>query len=1219
MPELNTAPELNPAITSNRFAATPSSCRFLAVVCWMMLAIGPPAQHVRGADDAALSGSAAPAAATIPALEARLQRIRESKDIDASHRDELVETNTKAIEQLRAADEFAVKSAEWVKISQSAPGELERVKGELERISGEASAGQRPAVSSSGGLTQMQQSLAQAEAYRDHLRKQLEELNDERERRAERRHEIAVREGEIETELREVEEALDRDHDDDDETASLARQTLLHARRRTLGQEQEMHRQELLAFEATADLVTAQCDLAAIGLQAAEDLLDAWQKGVNDVRRSEADRLYAQTRERVDTVHPALRPMADANVELAAGRRDLALRIEETIAESEAASTRLAELQEQFEKVSDRARKIGFTEAIGLLLRTNRAGLTVIDDALRNKHARAADVAQLNVLLSDYEEQRSKLADLNARVRVEMSSLHSAIPEAEQSTAQRDLRELLETRRSCLDALIRDTSRYVDELMELETIERQLVECVREFATFSDEHSLWIRSTGFPQPADVDRLRAAGDWLVRPAHWTKACHSLADDANAHTGLYAAVGMLLTALALGRWRLRRLLSNRRRINALHAFAWNAAAGHVAIALLAAAWWPLVMAFIGARLSLSPQADEFVAALGRSLKSIVLPWLMLAYVGKMSRGSQAAASLFGCDDRQLKAGRLALKQGMFAALPLVFLVLMTEAQAGEGPRNTIGRLAFGLLMGVCAGTVWRLGRAAAADASLGASLGDAGIATAKQSSSPHLSKGGQGGSRGTGMSNDQPAAWRLRRANALHWLILAVPIGLAVASIAGYHHTAIQLARRTLETMGFFVALVTVHALCSLWVRLSNRNPASVLKKGDRHLATLEIQRLSCCGPEPVPVFQQPATSVDDSEASPLLNPAETDLSDEIAAQSADAVGRVRVPRGHVQRLLRLATLVSFLCGVAAIWSGVFPALKFMRSVELWPQPFRWVDPAMVAEDAAKIVTLAGLLAALGIAALTLAAARNIRAALELTIFRRIALDTGARYAVTAICRYVIGVAGLFASCAHLGIGWAQLNWLVAAMTVGLGFGMQEIFANFVSGLILLFERPVRIGDIVSVEGVTGTVSRIRIRATTITDGDMRELIVPNKELITGRVINWTLSNTVARMTIVVRTAHGVDPDKARNLLLAVAVQHPLVLKQPPPHALFDEFSDKTQNFTLRVYMASCDVYAPLRHELLTGIQRSFRQAGIGLNSSDAASLPIPVPPHEQRAA
>ncbi len=112
-----------------------------------------------------------------------------------------------------------------------------------------------------------------------------------------------------------------------------------------------------------------------------------------------------------------------------------------------------------------------------------------------------------------------------------------------------------------------------------------------------------------------------------------------------------------------------------------------------------------------------------------------------------------------------------------------------------------------------------------------------------------------------------------------------------------------------------------------------------------------------------------------------------------------------------------------------------------------------------------------------------------------------------------------------------------------MGVGLGFGLQEIFANFISGLIILFERPVRVGDVVTIDDVTGVVSRIRIRATTITDGDRKELIIPNKEFITGRVLNWTLTDPVNRVVINVGVAYGSDTEQAAEILLKLAQDHP----------------------------------------------------------------------------
>ena len=114
------------------------------------------------------------------------------------------------------------------------------------------------------------------------------------------------------------------------------------------------------------------------------------------------------------------------------------------------------------------------------------------------------------------------------------------------------------------------------------------------------------------------------------------------------------------------------------------------------------------------------------------------------------------------------------------------------------------------------------------------------------------------------------------------------------------------------------------------------------------------------------------------------------------------------------------------------------------------------------------------------------------------------------------RYAIAVVGIVLASNILGVSWSKVQWLVAALGVGLGFGLQEIVANFVSGLIVLGERPIRIGDVVTVGDVTGTVTRIRARATTVVDFDNKEVMIPNKAFITERVINWTLSNQTTRL-------------------------------------------------------------------------------------------------------
>lgn len=427
----------------------------------------------------------------------------------------------------------------------------------------------------------------------------------------------------------------------------------------------------------------------------------------------------------------------------------------------------------------------------------------------------------------------------------------------------------------------------------------------------------------------------------------------------------------------------------------------------------------------------------------------------------------------------------------------------------------------------------------------------------------------------------AAGDRRHLSGNYWIVVSVmvPMAFALLSLWGYHYTAVQLELRVLGMLGLWGALRVIERLCSTWILSPFRSGLTRKSTGD-------------------------APALDASAEIAPMTPAE-------AAAGLESAGN------QLRRLLQMSTMAVFVLGTWMIWSRVLPAFSVLQTVELWPHPFRILESTDL-ENRTGILTLAGLGLATLIGTLTWFLEHTLPELIDMTLLRRTRLDAGGRYAVAAVSRYCILVTGTLAAFSQLGIGWAQLNWLVAAMTVGLGFGLQEIFANFVSGLILLFERPVRIGDIVSIGDVTGTVSRIRMRATTITDGELRELLVPNKELITGRVINWTLTNTLSRLTVKVRVAVGTDPDFARGLLLAVAAKHPTVLKQPPPQAQFEDFADNSLNFSLRVCIASCDGAAQVRHELLTAIKREFQEAGISSPvgppaAGKGAATPATAPP------
>ncbi len=406
---------------------------------------------------------------------------------------------------------------------------------------------------------------------------------------------------------------------------------------------------------------------------------------------------------------------------------------------------------------------------------------------------------------------------------------------------------------------------------------------------------------------------------------------------------------------------------------------------------------------------------------------------------------------------------------------------------------------------------------------------------------------------------PTAWWSRLRWVWTGLAWGAPLTLIGLAAAGYYYTATQLAGRCLMTFGLLVGLALVYGLLLRWSLIAYRN--------------LGMQRLQ----------QRRAAAAE--AATPT------------APQTANSSLEMKLAdiNQQTRKTLQLIVALGLIAGVGWIWADLVPALGALRRVVLWtleaPPAIGTTTPILTP------ITLADLMLSLIILLFTIAFSRNIPSLLELTILKRLPFDAGARYATATVAKYTLTGAGTAAACGVLGFEWMQIQWLVAAVSVGLGFGLQEIFANFVSGLVLLFERPIRIGDIVSIGDIDGKVSNIRLRATTITDWDMRELIVPNKEFITQRLINWTLTTTVSRMSIEVGVAYGTDPNRVRELLLEVAAQHPLVLKSPPSHALLDQFADSALVFILRVHMPTRDVYLQLRHELMAAITNRFQAEGI----------------------
>jgi small-conductance mechanosensitive channel len=224
-------------------------------------------------------------------------------------------------------------------------------------------------------------------------------------------------------------------------------------------------------------------------------------------------------------------------------------------------------------------------------------------------------------------------------------------------------------------------------------------------------------------------------------------------------------------------------------------------------------------------------------------------------------------------------------------------------------------------------------------------------------------------------------------------------------------------------------------------------------------------------------------------------------------------------------------------------------------------------------------------------------RVLRTLLEDDVVPRLPAGRGVGYALTTTVHYAVLLLGFLLAISAAGVDLNKVSLLAGAFGVGIGFGLQNVVNNFVSGLILLYERPVQLGDMVEVGGTTGEVRRIGIRSSTIRTPQGAEVIVPNSNLISDRVVNWTFSDRRRRMDIKVGVAYGTDPDRVLALLEGVARAHPDVLTDPAPQVLFTGFGESSLDFELRAWTALFDSYVVTQSQLGVALARALSEAGI----------------------
>jgi potassium efflux system protein len=917
----------------------------------------------------------------------------------------------------------------------------------------------------------------------------------------------------------------------------------------TLNAEMEMLNQELLSQPMRVELLVVQRDMATLELNRESSFVALLEALVTKRRLSDAETAKEaadETARQTFGKHPLVQDIATENTLLGDQLNKLAVELDNITRQENKAAAQAKRVAANFRLTRQKLEIAGLGEALGQLLLEQRRDLPDSSDFMAIEKHRQELVVESSLRQIRNQQERTRLRDIN--VYVDERIAEKKLSETWRSLLRDEILELAELRRDLLDKAITTDDTYLQALGEFDFTQRQLSESVTAYNRYLNERLLWIR-TG--EPPSWQTLVSISDsirgWLF-PRHWQELGSALVLPDSFPWVLLAGIalfGLLLKATPALRASLKR---SGKKVGQLRHDRIYFSIKALALTLLLALPWPILFAALGLHLHFAQGIEVLHLDSSTEYNAVwsgqFVPAIGAAFAGIALYAFYFIAFRIFCEPGGLATAHFGWSSSSTEQLRYqvrrlmgVFLPIgfLLIASITYDPAALAGGLSRLLFVIVLGALAWFFGQV--------------------------LSPG-----RG---ALSKYYAVRPRSFLSLFryvWLFLGLvlPVILALLATAGYVYTASQLGQRMVDTLWLMVALILIHQLIERWLMLTQRRLA--------FQDALERRRLQRAARE----AEELEESSEEMEALQLEEP-EIDFE----ALSDDTT-----------KLINAVMVLVAAFGLWIIWSDVLPALRILDDFALWHRT-AVVDGA----DALVPVTVNDLFMGLLAILMVVVAAKRLPALLEIVLLVRLNISAGSRYAIASLTQYSIVAMGVVLVFNLLGGNWSEIQWLIAALGVGIGFGLQEIVANFICGLILLFERPIRIGDIVTVGDTDGTVTKIRIRSTTIRNFDQKELLVPNKEFITGRLLNWTLTDPVTRLVIPVGIAYGSDVALAIKLVREAAEEHERVIDEPAFLVTLDRFGDNSMVIMLRCFIGSMDFWRQTISELHISINRKLEQAGI----------------------
>jgi potassium efflux system protein len=1079
-------------------------------------------------------------------LKEKISEIEGLGEQDETLKAKLLEFYNQALSRLQDARQYQAAAEAYKKQIATAPAKMEGMRKEVEALSAKTPSDVAVDLPPDASLKTLEPLLMKEQAALSDLKSRAAGLDSELKAQQNRPAALRRQLTEAEQRLAEIESEIQTPPpSSQNPRITKANEVAMEIRKRAREAEIAMLEQEQVSYGARLGLLELMVEKAALETAAADARVQQVQARINELRQAEADRARREAEQAEQAAldeHPAVAGLARKNAELGQEWSGLVTEIEEARALRTERSQGLDSLTKSYANTRQQVEKVGLSRVLGEVLLNKAKELRELQDYRKGAEQRRDRISEASLRQYAHQVRLEALGDLDGAVaKITASLAKEDLSDREVAAIEDKIRPLLLSEQDLLKNMIGTYRELVNELTQLDIVDRSLVKEAKRFALFIDERLLWSPSLPAAGWTTIENLPGSVAWFFVPGKWVETGRALVGEAIEHpvwTGL--AVLLSLVLLCSRRRFLKSMEAISGKVGRVHedSFALTVKAHLILVAR--ALPWPLLIWFSGLLLAKSLDASEFSKSVGEALLVTGFLFYFMVYLKLLCDPKGVAAVHFRWPERAVRLFRRNFMWLVPLFLPVVFIAVTVHRLSGEEYRvhdQSLGRLAFIAGMILLAWFTQRIWRPRGGATEI------------------YLAKHPDGW------------LWRLRYL----WYPAWVSLGLVMAVLAGmgFYHTAMQLTGRLLATLGLILGAWILKDTILRGLLVAQRRLALARarkRREEERAAKAEEER---------------GEGEEDDDEAVVLDIPEVNLA---------------TISGQTRKLLRIMIILSVIVALYFVWADVLPALGILDDVALWHHTVTGPEGPVL-----EPITLANVLMAILITLITFVATVNIPGVLEIVILQRLPLEPGVRYAITTVGRYVIIATGLIVAFSILGFSWSKLQWLVAALSVGLGFGLQEIVANFVSGLIILFERPIRIGDTVTVGDVTGTVSRIRIRATTITDRDRKELIVPNKNFITGEVINWTLTDPVIRLIVPVGIAYGSDTVLAHKVILETVKDNPIVLEEPRPRVLFRGFGDNSLNFEARVFIRGGSnlirAREAARHELHMAIDKACREHDI----------------------